>query len=31
VIEINPETTGFSADVTFALRGNSAAILPELI
>jgi NAD-dependent deacetylase len=31
VIEINPETTGFSADVTFALRENSAAVLPELI
>jgi NAD-dependent deacetylase len=30
VIEINPEATGFSADVTFTLRGNSADILPRL-
>ena len=27
VIEVNPEVTGFSDDVTFALRGNSADIL----
>lgn len=31
VIEINPEATGFSDDVTFALRGTSAEILPQLI
>jgi NAD-dependent deacetylase len=31
VIEINPEDTGFSADLTFALRGNSADILPQLV
>lgn len=31
VIEINPEETGFSGDVTFALRGNSAEILPKLL
>jgi NAD-dependent deacetylase len=31
VIEINPEATGFSGDVTFALRGTSAEILPQLI
>jgi len=31
VIEINPEATGFSDDVTFALRGNSADILPQLV
>lgn len=31
VIEINPETTDFSEDVTWALRGASAEILPELV
>lgn len=31
VIEINPEATAFSADVTFTVRGNSADILPQLI
>jgi NAD-dependent deacetylase len=31
VIEINPEATGFSGDVTFALRGSSAEILPQLV
>ncbi len=30
VIEINPEATDFSRDVTFALRGTSAYILPQL-
>jgi NAD-dependent deacetylase len=31
VIEINPEGTGFSDEVTIALRGNSAEILPQLV
>lgn len=31
VIEINPEATAFSDDVTFALRGSSADILPQLV
>ena len=31
VIEINPEETGYSGEVTFSLRGTSAAILPELV
>jgi NAD-dependent deacetylase len=31
VIEVNPEETDFSSDVTFALRGPSATILPQLI
>ena len=31
VIEVNPEETAFSDDVTFALRGNSADILPQLV
>jgi NAD-dependent deacetylase len=31
VIEINPEATSFSSDVTFALRGKSAEILPQLV
>jgi NAD-dependent deacetylase len=31
VIEINPEVTDFSDEVTFALRGNSADILPQLV
>lgn len=31
VIEINPEATEFSGEVTFALRGNSADILPQLV
>lgn len=31
VIEVNPEETDFSADVTFALRGTAAGILPQLI
>jgi NAD-dependent deacetylase len=30
-IEVNPEATGFSDDVTFALRGNSTDILPQLV
>ncbi len=30
VIEINPEATGFSGEVTFALHGKSAEILPLL-
>ena len=29
-IEINPEPTTFSGEVTFTLRGNSADILPQL-
>ncbi len=31
VIEINPEATAYSDDVTFSIRGTSAAILPRLI
>lgn len=31
VIEINPEATDFSDEVTFALRGSSADILPQLL
>jgi NAD-dependent deacetylase len=31
VIEINPEETDFSDEVTFSLRGTSAEILPRLI
>jgi NAD-dependent deacetylase len=31
VIEINPEETGFSGEVTFSLRGTSAEILPKLL
>jgi len=31
VIEINPEETDFSDEVTIALRGNSAGILPQLV
>jgi NAD-dependent deacetylase len=31
VIEVNPEGTGFSDEVTFALRGPSAEILPQLV
>jgi hypothetical protein len=31
VIEINPEATEFSNDVTFTLRGSSAEILPQLL
>lgn len=31
VIEINPEATDFSDDVTFSLRGTSAEILPQLL
>jgi NAD-dependent deacetylase len=31
VIEVNPEETGFSADVTYALRGTSAEMLPKLL
>ena len=31
VIEINPEATPFSDDVTFSLRGTSAEILPALL
>jgi len=30
VIEINPEATAFSGEVTFSLRGTSADILPQL-
>lgn len=30
-IEINPELTDFSGEVTFALRGTSADILPQLV
>lgn len=31
VIEINPEPTAFSDEVTFSLRGTSAGILPQLL
>ena len=31
VIEINPDETGFSHEVTYALRGTSAEILPRLV
>jgi len=31
VIEINPEETPFSDEVTFSLRGTSADILPQLV
>lgn len=31
VIEINPEATDFSSDVTYALRAPSAEVLPELV
>jgi NAD-dependent deacetylase len=31
VIEINPEQTDFSDDVTIALRGKSAEILPQMV
>jgi len=31
VIEVNPEETDFTGDVTFALRGPSAEILPALL
>ncbi len=31
VIEINPEETDFSSEVTLALRGTSAVVLPELV
>jgi NAD-dependent deacetylase len=31
VIEINPEATAYSDDVTFSLRGTSADILPRLV
>ncbi|HVW07111.1 MAG TPA: NAD-dependent deacylase [Bryobacteraceae bacterium] len=31
VIEINPEETDFSGEVTIALRGKSAEILPQLV
>ena len=31
VIEINPEETAYSDDVTFSIRGTSAEILPQLI
>lgn len=31
VIEINPEATAFSDDVTYSLRGTSAGILPQLL
>jgi NAD-dependent deacetylase len=31
VIEINPETTDFSDDIAFSLRGTAAEILPRLL
>jgi NAD-dependent deacetylase len=31
VIEVNPEETDFSSDVTYDLRGPSATILPQLL
>jgi NAD-dependent deacetylase len=31
VVEINPEETEFSRDVTYSLRGTSAEILPQLL
>jgi NAD-dependent deacetylase len=31
VIEVNPEDTGFSDDVTIVLRGTSADLLPQLL
>jgi NAD-dependent deacetylase len=31
VIEVNPEETDFSTEVTFALRGPAAAMIPQLI
>jgi NAD-dependent deacetylase len=31
VIEVNPEETDFSEDVTFALRGPAAEIVPKLL
>ena len=31
VIEINPEEADFSSDVTYALRGTSAEMLPQLL
>ena len=31
VIEINPEETAFSADVTYSLHGESAGYLPQLL
>ena len=31
VIEINPEETAFSGDVTYSVRGTSAEILPKLL
>jgi NAD-dependent deacetylase len=31
VIEVNPEATDFSGEVTFALRGPSAELLPQLL
>jgi NAD-dependent deacetylase len=31
VIEINPEETGFSDEVTYSLRGTSAEVLPKLL
>lgn len=31
VIEVNPEVTDFTSEVTSALRGNSADILPRLV
>ena len=30
-IEINPEATGYSDEVTFSLRGKSGEILPQLL
>ena len=31
VIEVNPEETDFSGEVTIAMRGKSAEILPRLV
>jgi NAD-dependent deacetylase len=31
VIEINPEETPFSGEVTFSLRGTAAELLPQLL
>ena len=31
VIEINPEETDYSGEVTFALKGPSAVLLPRLL
>ncbi len=31
IIEINPEATGFSEDVTVSIRGKSGEVLPALL